>query len=378
MMTRPNAPWRRGFLAVLAVLLVFMFSCSEDSTAPEDDLNADIPADGYKSVPPPAAGPLRPALAVEGGVPDNPARIKLTIGGLLGPDGEPIVYDTSKVTIVEDGVVKGYKITLGVNAGLKADIVFVIDNTGSMGPAIAGVRASVLSFLDAIRGSGQDIQAGLIAFNDEIAPGDTTSGVDVTDLRAHPAVYGFHDLTDTYDESSTLYQQIANLPAVAGGDSPELCFGGLDYARRTFGWRSGAQRIYIVITDITSWGQGYPIPNNKGIDADYFTDVSLAELLRSEGSVVHCFCPDNRPFLATGEYNVRPLATLTGGTWTPFSAVLDLTSLPIIGVTTASGLAEYVKNGDPSVVKARTLRVVVKTAAGGTTSDGESVIEATY
>lgn len=198
------------------------------------------------------------------GAPENPARIKLTIGGLLGPDGEPIVYDTSKVTIVEDGVVKGYKITLGEDAGLKADIVFVIDNTASMGPAIAGVRASVLSFLDAIRGSGQDIQAGLIAFNDNIAPGDTSSGVDVTDLRAHAAVYSFHDLTDTYDEPSPLYQQIANLPAVAGGDSPELCFGGLDYARRTFGWRSGAQRIYIVITDITSWGQGVPDSQQQG------------------------------------------------------------------------------------------------------------------
>lgn len=366
------------FLIPALIILNLLLSCSKDSTKPEEEnLNPDIPGDSYKPVPPPATGPLRPSLAVEPGPSNNPARIKLTVGGLLGPGGAPIAYNTDNLTIVEDGVVKGFKLTLGQAAGLKADIVFVIDNTGSMGGAIAGVRASVLNFLNAIRNSGQDIQVGLVAFNDNIPPAANT-GVDPADTRAHAAVYSFHNLTAAYEQASAIYQQIATLPATGGGDTPELCFGGLDYARRTFSWRIGAQRIYIVITDATSWGKNYPIPNTKGIDADYFTDISLSDSLRSEGSVVHCFCPDNKSSLLASEYNVRPLATLTGGTWTLFSNTLDLTSLPIIGVTTASGLVEFVKNGPAGTTKERTVRVVVETEENGTVTNGESVINTTF
>lgn len=363
--------------AVLAVLALFLTGCKSDSpSGPAAASNTDIPADPGTSPPPPAptTGDYVPSsLAITPPAAGNPARVRLTVGGVVAAG---VSFSTSNVTVVEDTVVKGIKLTQGAGAGLKADIVFVIDNTGSMSSGIESVKNSILTFVSALRSSGQDVQVGAVAYNDDFdSDGDSVYKVSSSDTSWQAAVYGYRPLTSNLDSTGTLFQFIATLPATGGGDSPELCFSAMDFVRSTFAWRPGAQRIYIVITDITSWGASGP--SYKGIGPTYpWTDVTLGDQLKSEGAVVHCVSPDLDTFLSTGEYNVKPLATITGGTWTEYTyAGFDLTTLPILNVTTSSVLVEFLKSGDASTVRERTLRVVIEVSP---TERGERTLITTY
>jgi hypothetical protein len=369
--------WLRLPLYGLLALGLSLSACDSAETNPNDD----IPADPDVAPPAEATGSLIPSIALDEIDPSNPDRIPLVIGGVAYDAGglSVVDYDEENLTVVVDGRVQGKKISES-SAGLRADIVFVIDNTGSMGGAIFGVRESVLSFIGAIEASGQDIRAGVVAYNDNL-PETFESGVPVTDTRAHAAVYGFVDLTSDFAEADTLYQFIENLPATGGGDGPELAIGGLDYARRAFSWRPGAQQIYIVITDVTTWGGGYTsFPNSKGIDAGYPTAEELARTVRDEGGVIHTYSPDNGddPFFSDGEHDVRDFSTGTGGIWTEFdfSGGLDLTTLGIIETTLASSRVEFVRDSDG--VTPRTVRVVVRVEEGGEVFDGERTVTLTF
>ena len=374
---------QKGLIAILTLTMtLFVTSCkkSDDGSGTTPPNNSDIPADPGTT--PPATAPdtgayVPSSLSVTPPPADNPARVRLTVGGLTASG---VTFTTGNLTIVEDGVVKGFKLTTGASAGLRADIAFIIDNTGSMSSGIQSVKNSVLAFVNALRASGQDVQVGIVAYNDDyLNDGDSVYTVSASDSASLAAVYGYRPLTSNLDSTGTLYQFITNLPATSGGDSPELCFSGLDFARRNFAWRAGAQHIYIVITDITSWGKNCPAGMGKGIGPTYpWTDSTLGVQLRSEGSVVHCISPENEDslYLGVGEYNVKPLSTITGGSWVLFNySVFDLTTLPILGVTTSSALVEFLKGGDPSATATRTIRVVVQVSS---TERGERSMTTSY
>ena len=100
---------------------------------------------------------------------------------------------------------RGFKLTTGVSARLKTDVVFMIDNTQSMASGISSVRSNVLAFVTVLRNSEQDVRVGVVAFNDN----------------------GAND----------------------GGDNPELAFSAIDYVRTSFDWQNGAQKISMAITE---------------------------------------------------------------------------------------------------------------------------------
>ena len=365
----------RSRLAAASLLLGLVAACGKDG--PTTPSNADIPEDPGTPAPAlaPTTGDFVPsALSVQDPSSRNPDRIRLTIGGTAA--GLP--YSASNVTVVEDGIVQGIKVSTGAAAKLKTDIVLVIDNTGSMSSGIESVKNSVLAFVTSLRGSGQDVQVGVVAYNDNgDNDGSTTYRVPASDVMATAAVYGYRPLTSNLTTTGPIYKFVDSLDATGGGDAPELAFSGIDFARRTFAWRDGAQRVYILITDITSWGQGATSDPTRGIGTSYpWTDVTLGQQLRSEGSVVHCICPDNEDpaYLSTGEYNVRPLATITGGTFTPWGySEFDLMELPILGATASAALVEFLTDGEKGTT--HTIRVVIQKSA---TERGERTLTVEY
>lgn len=353
-------------------------------------LNSDIPPDPDIAPPPRTLGPLIPSITLGEIDASNPARIPIIVGGVgyhedeagTGSFYKVIQYSQENLTIVEDEVVQGKLILEG--STLKADIAFIIDNTGSMRDEILGVRQSVLNFVEALQGGSQDISAGVVAFNDGLRV-DFSNDVEASDSRAKPAVHSYIDLSSDFSESADLNAFISSLTAGDPGnnrDFPELAFAGVDYARRTFSWRDNAQRIYILITDDSAWGRGYPANNDKGIDEDYFTDISLGQILKDEGAVVHVYSPAPKPEnrLSVGEYNVQPLAELTGGIWNELDrgGEFDLLELGIVDITLASARVEFVKNGDSQTTRARQVRVVVSVLNNGQIVNGERSIELVY
>jgi hypothetical protein len=377
---------RIASIIILAASLTACDGAEVRDPSPDERPNDDIPADPGTAPPPLATGPLRPTITLGEVDADNPSRIPLVVGGVstrgAGPEAPLLVvdYTDENLTIVVDGVVQG-KLIRPQSNGLKADIAFIVDNTSSMSNEIAGVRSSILAFLDALTDSGQDIAAGLVAFGDEM-PDGIEPRIPSSDTRARAAVYDFVDIDADISMGSSLYRTAQELTATDPGtntDFPELALAGVDFARRTFSWRSDAQRIYILITDDLTWGRGFSIPNRKGIDRDYFTAGSLGEQVRDEGSVIHVYSPAFPAESVTPPaYDVRTLADQTGGVWNELdrSGAFDLTELGIIETTLATSLVEFLRDDD--TIQEREVRVHVRFQTDEQVYDGERTLRLSF
>lgn len=367
---------------ILFFILIFAVAMASGGCDLFDDivLNMDIPADPGTEPPPPAEGSLSPTFSARVLDADNPQRVALNLGGLIDPGTrETITYSKDNVTVIENDVVKGIKVTsLGGDTVLKADIVFIIDTTGSMGPYITGVTNSVLSFFDFLDASGLDIRAGALAYADCIPPADNPAGIPADDRAAYTVV-GYTPLDADLSEDGDPYTFVEGLYAsylgYHGGMLPEGLFDSVWWAYENYDFRPDAQKIFVVITDASSWGAG---EGSGEIAPDCpWTDANLASELRGDVTV-HVVSNENIAWelgAYSGSYDPRYLAEPggpndspgTGGIWYPLAigAEIDLTDLPIGEVTTASALVEFL-TADPH--GEHTLRVIVE----GPTEDGET------
>ena len=112
--------------------------------------------------------------------------------------------------------------TGGANA---ADIVFVLDVTGSMGDEINDVKSHIIEFADSLSARGVDYRLGMVTFLDEIEN-----------------VYPFS--RDVQSFQRLVAQQYAH----GGGDTPENSLAALKRAAE-FPFRGSARRLLIWITD---------------------------------------------------------------------------------------------------------------------------------
>lgn len=110
----------------------------------------------------------------------------------------------------------------------KLDIVFVIDDTGSMGNEIASIKAGATAFMNSLDGVS-DAQFGIVSFDDP-----------ASDTVFH------HDLSDDFASVQTSLNSIV---ASGGGDCPEFAISGLSVAANDMTWRPGSERIIFLITD---------------------------------------------------------------------------------------------------------------------------------
>lgn len=116
-----------------------------------------------------------------------------------------------------------------------ADIVFVLDVSGSMGDEINSVRQNMQSFVNSLTQSQIDYRIGFIVFADIYY------------------VYNEHNL---YEDSDDILSVINNIQLGEhglgnGGDGPENQFGSMAEAC-LMNFRPGSQRIQIMLTDATS------------------------------------------------------------------------------------------------------------------------------
>lgn len=110
-----------------------------------------------------------------------------------------------------------------------ADIVFLIDVSGSMGPEIADVRANVKAFANDLNASNIDFQLGLVRFGN-------LSG-------ANPYIFNNGNLTDDVP----LFQSFVDTLVASGGYEPG--FLAVRQAITGLNYRPGTQKIFIIITD---------------------------------------------------------------------------------------------------------------------------------
>ncbi|MFO0967288.1 MAG: hypothetical protein U0793_17135 [Gemmataceae bacterium] len=136
-----------------------------------------------------------------------------------------------------------------VEVSAKADVMFVVDVTGSMDWAINGVNAGIQSFVDKFAADKIDCRVGLTIFRDEFLnnPDDTFAGV-----RGDPWTFTWRD-GSTYTNNIDEYKEVLRkIRAGGGGDEPENC---LEAMRLAAGKPQQADRagsaikVQILITD---------------------------------------------------------------------------------------------------------------------------------
>ncbi len=222
------------------------------------------------------------------------------------------------------------------------DMVFILDNTGSMSTRIQSVKDSIVAFTSSLEASGIDVKFGVISFGD-----------DETEQSA----------LSLPQNAASVQKWLADLTGVGGGDTPENPLNSIILAFKNFAWRSDAQKVFITITDN---------PCHQVGDGTTFTtwDVASVEKQLSGQATLYAVSPkidsgSYGPWNYSATGDIRWLAdgygwfsgvtsstygstkpyVGTGGKWIelPYSGDIDLTTLGISSTVTKGYILEFPK-----------------------------------
>jgi len=169
---------------------------------------------------------------------------------------------SDNVFIYEDGnKVESFTLSKDTAGGVNsADIVFVLDVTGSMGDEIDKVKSNIIEFADSLSFRGVDYRLGMVTFLDVVEN-----------------IYPF--TSDVQYFQSLVSQQYAH----GGDDEPENSLQGLMDASK-YSFRENSSRIIIWITDATYH------------ENDSFTNLTKSEVVNQlllNGIVVNAIGPES-------------------------------------------------------------------------------------
>ncbi|MBN2543599.1 gliding motility-associated C-terminal domain-containing protein [bacterium] len=247
-----------------------------------------------------------------------PSDLNLSIRQIM-PDNFPLVtslvyvtdeddrtieaLDARNFVAYEDGLRQYPLIVRSLGGGGMADIVFVIDDTGSMGWIITSVHERVGAFADSLARIGINYRLGLVTFKDDVDFDGTRYGLG-------------YDLTADIVLFQTMVDDIV---ASGGGDGPEVSLDAICDALNMLNFRPGARRVIIMITDNSAHELG---------DGTAYSDVTL------EGTVDSLLMYNAVCFVVSQDIHAIPqfdgpgsITVETGGTWYdldyPFAEILE-------------------------------------------------------
>lgn len=359
-----NALTRMLVLLVLLTSTVF-YACQEDNPADGDGTNSDIPADPGGSAPTPTINNVRPAATFEK-TPGNASRIRLSLLGIINPaTGLPIEFSGNQnLFVTEDNNLKGIKLTrVSTSNALGADVVFAVDNSGSMFEEADSIAAKIIQFANALQASGLNLRVGCVGYN-----GPVTGALDLTapeSLRVYlNRATGTSRTTGFGGANAQALQQAAQ--GQNAGVLGENGIVAIRFADSLYSWRQGAQRIYINFTDE---------PTQPGGKVWYSTDGFLASWNNQRGTIHTVWSGGDTTNFGTETPLSREkpwrLSFGTGGTLKVIRSDardLDLTNLPVTVALQNSWLVEFL-TANPNVP--HNVKITVKTNA----ADGETRYE---
>jgi hypothetical protein len=366
--------FKKLLLIMLMTFALLFVGCDKDDDG-DGDTNTNIPADPVNVTPPtPTKNNVQPTATFSA----QGERVQLNVQGLVDPTTQqPITlyYNSenpasSNIFVQQNGVTKGLMVTkVGSGTTLKADVVFTVDNSGSMGEEADVVAAGIVNFANALASSGLDVQFGCVGY-DSYANG-AINLTTAANLSTHLNRSGYTGTSRTYgfsgSDASTLETNASNF-GYAGGENGVLA---TLFAYQHFAWRSGASKVFINFTDEPT----QPAYNDLSFNT--------AELCNTIGGVatVHTVFSEDTSYYSDynywSEYNERPwkMSECTGGTVKfvdPYATNLVLTDLPVVGALSNSYLVEYMKGS--SAVQSWLVTITVYTS----TADGSTTYNATY
>ena len=352
-----------AFLSVFVMVLALgLAGCSKDEepTNPADN-NSDIPADPGGTAPATTLNNVTPS-ATFGKTAGNERRIRVNLLGVLDPaTGQPISFTANQNLFVsEDNVLKGMRVSAaGTSGSLLADVVFTVDNSGSMGQEADSVAVKIIAFVDFLQSRGLDLRVGVVGYNGEVSGAvNLTTAPVLSAYLTRTGRTGTNRTVGFSGADSARFQTIAN--NFANGVGGENGIVGIWFADSLFAWRGTAQRVYVNFTDEPTQ------PSNLV----YWSTEGLCARWSPVKGTIHTVYSADTTGTWTRLTRERPwaLSQCAGGTskFIPSNAAgLDLTTLPVTGALAASSLVEFLTS-DPN--RAHNLVITVKTA----TADGKT------
>ena len=151
-----------------------------------------------------------------------------------------------------------------------ADIVFVLDTTGSMGDEINNVKSNIIAFAEALEAKGVSARWAAVNYLDWIDSNE-------------PSYIVKNGASDWYTTAKEYETAVGNISLGYGGDGPETAIDGLMLAT-TLTSRKDARVFYILVTDAE-----YKVANNYGMTSLQQT----ANYLDENGINVSVIAPTN-------------------------------------------------------------------------------------
>jgi len=231
-----------------------------------------------------------------------------------------------------------------------ADLVFLIDVSGSMSPCIDALRKNIEAFIDSL------------------SKGDANNAAPVKDWRGK--VVGYRDLDASQSEglpwivdnpfvrdASALKSQLAGLQASGGGDEPESLLDALymvasmeatpkgSQTEDTGKWRyrSDAARVVIVFTD-ASFKETMSIPQAKGGSLQDVANVVMANRI-----ILSLFAPNFEGYDRLSQIDKSEWEVVEYEGLSPQEALQKFTSDPVNFRTTLKQLAASVSRSAETV-----------------------------
>ncbi|MFQ5500317.1 MAG: vWA domain-containing protein [Candidatus Zixiibacteriota bacterium] len=346
-------------VAILMALLMLVASCDNNKFAllrqsdktPNDNINHDDDG-GTGNVrgcaPRDPGGQRFPDLVLNNAQPsgnfscvDGTSRcVQINMPGIIDPvTGEPLVLKQGKnIFIEEDGKPQGFNL-FKVEAGdvLQVDLVFTVDNSGSMGGESDAIAAGIVAFAQLLEAGGLDVRFASVG-NDH---GGVNGALNFSTAERLEQYLNFRNGSSVSGTSRTVGYEGADSAALnalatsdfhapVGGENGVVM---VLFADSAFDWRPGAQRQYINFTDE---------PTQPGGQPDFATQTMCDKI--GGTSTVHTVWSGSSD---TTGFNRDPLedeapwdmSTCSGGLVSIINSSgsnLDLTTLPVVGSLTSS------------------------------------------
>jgi len=351
-------------LALVVMLGLFVTSCKKDDEPTSGGAdNSDIPADPGGSAPATTINNVVPAAAFAK-TSGNESRIRINMLGIIDPTtNSPInLVANSNVFVTEDNVLQGIKVSAAsTGSTLLADVVFTVDNSGSMGQEADSVAAKIIDFVNFLAASGLDLRVGAVGYDGNVTGAiNLTTGTLLNSYLTRPGFTGTSRTEGFRGADSARLQTAAG--TFANGIFGENGIVGVWFADSLFNWRSSAQRVYVNFTDEPTQPSNIVYWSTQGL---------CARWLPVKGTIHTVFSEDSTAYSWTNLSRERPwaLSSCTGGTvkFIPNTAAgLNLRDLPVTGALANSRLIEFV-SANPSAAHTVVITVKTSTADGKTT-----------
>jgi hypothetical protein len=350
--------WKMAFTITLLTLCFILPSCGDETD------ESVIPDDPGGSAPTTTINNVLPSATFDRG---SGKRIILNLLGIIDPiTGNPFGFQANQtVFITEDSILKGIKVTtVGSGSQLSVDIIFTVDNSGSMGDEADSIAVKIISFVTYLESRGLNVRVGCVGYDGNVTGAlNLTTENTLTNYLNRPYYTGT-SRTEGFSgpDSASLYTKANSWASGVYGENGIVA---ILYADTFFSWRANSQRVFINFTDEPTQPSGYVQWSTGFLCSHWNSDKGTIHTVFSEDTTGMDWTP-------LEEENPLDLSFCTGGTTKiiPYDAAgLNLTDLPVTGALTNSAKIEF-NSSNPGA--AHTLTITVK---NGTTADGKRVYQ---